>query len=168
MNPTNPPAAGSTIKLLSPYLHHRIDVLVDYGDGHPAQRGQLLGAMLPDENETGEAVQVKFYGDGRRKWVDPQHVRPVLRSFADLLTPLDDGTIPAVEVVRNLYPKEVNIRAEVVGTWLEIKSDRTLLYYFWQEDLPKSKLSLWAAEYLRGHRFAVGLSADQFSAEHWY
>lgn len=163
MTPTPLPNPGSSIKILGPYLENRIDVLVDYGDGHPAERAQLLGAQLPEEGvSAGEAIRVKFYRDGKRTWLDPKHVRPILRCFDDLLTPLADTTIPAVEVVRNLYPKEENIRAKLVGNWLEINSDRTLLYYFWQEDLAQSKLSFWAAEYLRSHQFAVGMKPEQF------
>lgn len=167
MNTPPTPVVGSTVQLLTPFLSYRIDVLVAYGNDRPAERALLLGALLADGRQ-GELVRVKFYSDGKRRWVDPKHVRPVLRSFADLLIPLPDDSIPAVEVVRNLYPREVNLTAELVHNWIEIKSDRTLLYYFWQADLPASKLSLWAAEYLRRHRFAVGLQADQFSADHAY
>ena len=91
---------GTTLEILAPYLPYGIEVahagwgrgvLSSIHAGRPSAGTEHLGRLVVDyKTEHGHA----------NKLLSPADVLPVLRSFADLCTPLEDGTVPAVEVAK--------------------------------------------------------------------
>lgn len=96
----------STLEILAHYLPYGIRVASQWGDGSDNTTGILLGIATTAERPV-------IWADGKANYTSSYaNVLPVLRSFADLCTPLEDGTVPAVEFAKLCLGDEVGWKKE--------------------------------------------------------
>jgi hypothetical protein len=172
----------TTLEILAPYLPYGIEVEACSPDGFRALFTGISDA-LPEENP----VHVRTVEDG---WTSNscwpyEDVKPVLRSFADLCTPLEDGTVPAIEVAKlaTWVPAELE---QPHYLWLssgaehdedeygneyvcvrlcKLNGPNDLLYIFshWDIVTPNGFSNQFCVfDYLRSKHFAVGLTPEQY------
>jgi hypothetical protein len=79
---------STTIETLAPYLPYGVEVDTEEG------RMQIAGVWLAGGHEL-TCTDLEF---GHDYTYAPEHVTPVLWDFADLCTPLPDGTVPLIEL----------------------------------------------------------------------
>ena len=156
----------TTLETLAPYLPYGIEVEACSPDGFRALFTGISDAM-PNENPVHvRTVEDGFTGNSCWPYED---VTPVLFGFADLCTPLADGTVPAVEVAKlNGRPPllgeydlryNVSTRGEVIEVYINGAFRGTLLEEW---ETTGKWATLKVVTYLRRNHFAVGLSADQY------
>jgi hypothetical protein len=175
---TREETAGTTIEILAPYLPYGVEVELTHEVRKSAilferkqSRGVLIGMTRDEMDEDAclkDMVQLSLFSD-RKKWVHslPAFVRPVLRPFSQLCTPLEDGTVPAVEVARltlDEHGRKMVDWPAVVATLgdngiVRVRLDEFGSLYLWP-DLRGCNLA--AIDYLRQQHFAIGLAPSQF------
>lgn len=167
------PTTGTTLEILAPFLPYGIEVEMLWfplDEDRHTLRGLDSKTALPVL--LGDADQGKRCGLGA--------CLPVLRSFADLCTPLPDGTVPAVEVAKMAIGSPHFVGYEKPNPRF---SGDSLMVSFGVMSTPclivgNGKWSMgWAdadgnlnpclnqldiLDYLRRNHFAVGLSPDQY------
>lgn len=159
----------TTLEILAPYLPYGIEVEACSPDGFRALFTGISDAM-PNENPVHvRTVEDGFIGNSCWPYED---VTPVLFGFADLCTPLADGTVPALKVAELLgyqgwgdpYTLKYSPDGGMHGTET-IKvyrngADFSRLFDSWQ--VTGQHASLKIVDYLRRNHFAVGLEESQF------
>lgn len=172
---------STTLEILAPYLPYGIEV-----EYHGGGTRHLLNGLNFDGNQTWFAATKSFNG-----WVEfgLPNLLPVLRSFADLCTPLADGTVPAREVGRivleNKQPFGRTIDFPSNGVFMQSGSARVNAFLVDRDSNNVGAVQLLidhnydieiedhsgalrhgnliaAYDYLRRNHFAVGLTADQY------
>ena len=164
---------GTMLEILAPYLPYGIEVETGIGRCRildvnlRSGTANPISAALAADVENG-AWSTEFFGF--------DHITPVLRSFADLCTPLADGTVAACEVARAVLTTAPRLN------WGRVSIDQpgtgeVVVYVDNHSGVGFQKVSIWpddwvitggsgstlkAYDYLRSKHFAVGLSADQF------
>ena len=163
----------TTIEILAPYLPYDVEVETPSGRMKVfAMDKWSISATYPKGDNTGFEVGY-------------DEISPVLFGFADLCTPLADGTVPAVEAIRLAFgwPKsfyidrfiarhavaldEQYVRIESFpsnsGGWIRLDNEHAS-WLFDGFDMPNHKVvnPLAAHAYLRRNHFAVGLTSDQY------
>jgi hypothetical protein len=186
LDPANFPLVGTSLEVLAPYLPYGVSVQGPFpGSEYPGTTRKLLGLSSDEQGgiiETENAAGFKDYSYLHFFW-------PVLRPFSQLCTPLEDGTVPAVEVAKlllNDWAKEYSYRivgsksataqnftvhvfkwkpaiGEVLAFRLSFLLDwNWLLRVKWEETIHHLENIAQAIDYLRSKHFAVGLAAHQF------
>ncbi|TGE29776.1 hypothetical protein [Hymenobacter metallicola] len=127
-------------------------------------RGLQVGAVGVEVEKEGANGYTSFH--------DLEYVTPVLRSFEDLCIPLEDGTVPAVEVAKIIGPDKYDwarARAESFNGHKYIvvfHHNGSELFTLYNDDYGLSECSLHdglrAIAYLRSKHFAVNLTPDQY------
>lgn len=89
---------GTTLEILAPYLPYGIEVETGVG------RCRIMALDFTDADCELEVMTVEDCenGEGSMEYYDYANVTPILRSFEDLCTPLEDGTVPAIEAFKML------------------------------------------------------------------
>lgn len=153
---------ATTIEVLAAYYAHELTV--------QHQNGQHYTLIGLEGDKT--AVVSQGYGHGKSR-VAPTSLTPCLLPFEELCTPLEDRTVPAVEVAKIQWPTRKPVKATwhkeglELHIWVEVPAEsggRLMRFvYLYASDLQSSLCFSWkAAEYLRRHHFAVGLTPEQF------
>jgi hypothetical protein len=101
---TREETAGTNLALLQAYPLGTLEVLVSFDHRQPSMRG-VVGLLIGLRNEDNEQIGTVMTGseaadDLCRTGVPVSLLKPILRPFSQLCTPLEDGTIPAVEVAK--------------------------------------------------------------------
>lgn len=107
----------------------------------------------------------------------PHQVTPILRPFEDLVKPLSNGIIPAVEIAKLAFglrpedPQPRMVASKGLPIDLHVKGVGMMrLYYDFevacfsedQEGLMHTDNQVAIVDYLRSQHFAMGLTPDQF------
>jgi len=154
----------TTLSILAPLLPYTPEVEYTSGSGH------VFRCLLIGLNKSHARVMHLDTSISRVQYqsVGIQDLTPVLCSFDQLCTPLEDGTVPAVEVAR-LLGREAEREYDLVagentrGKCIELHFDgsyRGTLLEEWETTGQWSILKV--ADYLRSKQFAVGLSSEQY------
>lgn len=117
---------GTTLEILAPYLPYGIEVEVKdvRREGHlvlgtELVRGVLIGITNdPLEREGRQKQEVAYSPYEKRwlwRWAYPEMITPVLRPFSALVTPLEDGTIPALIVAALAMPEVTCVKAVIIN-----------------------------------------------------
>lgn len=172
---------STTLEILAPYLPYGIPVwckeLPD--NGHYS----LIGLAPEFGLQFGDCARIaRVTDDSICEWLPVGDLMPVLRSFADLCTPLPDGTVPAEKLFEMAYELSPQMLArcdtkytasfETAGI-LSVKrfgfgSWELRFYSDWQFQRMVDGIGRFAhhpvaiIDYLRSNHFAVGLTPDQF------
>ena len=165
----------TTIEILAPYLPYDVEVETPSGRMKVfAMDKWSISATYSKGGTTGFEVG---YGE----------ILPVLFGFADLCTPLADGTVPAVEVAKMMI-RRVCCTQQISRYELHPQTDGVVVYAYepvpFQDERIYAKAFItdsdgllvhgkrsesWpvenlfkAIDYLRRNHFAVGLTAEQY------
>ena len=153
---------GTTLEILAPYLPYGIDVQIM--DAYQPNTRRQLASLFYDTR----AHVHKMSTDGSRielgnLAIDIDRLLPVLRSFADLCTPLADGTVPTVEIRKlwGLQAMDGDTEQEYNGMVLRILQGQEIGKYAMSIEVTFDDIAN-ALDYLRRHHFAVGLEPHQY------
>jgi hypothetical protein len=189
---TTATTTGTTIEVLAPYLPYAIEVQYtepaecgENPDGsiifeEATMRQKLAGLLAHGEGIGGAGTaillgEIDYFGeyDGDDE-IQIGRLLPVLRPLEDLIKPLANGTVPAVELARMIFDDMVGEGGEITAGFdhfgncvvaegcarvMAIHPDWTMS--------PEDGLHAGPAEYayLRRHHFAVGLEPHQYIAK---
>ena len=155
--------AGTTLEILAPYLPYGIELEtgIDNGlRGRKALHSLTKDGYLEVYNIYG-GVQATLFTD----------VLPVLRPFAQLVEPLPDGTVPAVELAKQLFDDMVGEGGEISAGFdhfgnVVVTDGPVCVMCIYPSWLIRVEEGLFAGpaeyDYLRRKHFAVGLQPHQF------
>lgn len=173
---------STTLEILAPYLPYGIRVASQWTDGSNNTTGVLLGIDMSVESPV-------IWTAGENAFRSScANVLPVLRAFADLCTPLEDGTVPAREFAKLCLGDEVGWKkgyahyqpkdedeeygdceetVEVGGDdkWEPDNRIEVTIYPDWTwygHGRNENCAPAAAIDYLRSKHFAVGLEPHQF------
>lgn len=169
----------TSIEILAPYLPYGIEVEAEVVKDLEKRRAVLVGIThdLEDREPNERPVSVSLLQERSRwRWFPYSQVTPILRSFEDLVKPLEDGTVPAKELlliidkdrwahlfksyIKRLFVDGDSLMMEVDGAAYERESYTKLAClrsHIWGDDMKAT-----AADYLRSKHFAVGLQPHQY------
>jgi hypothetical protein len=174
--------AGTTLEILAPYLPYGIEVETQR-DG----RGTLRWL-----SEDAAKVELSRFEPNPMRWRFLLEIKPVLRPFSHLATPLPDGTVPAVEVARLAVGLRLKSHRPEQWSWSSVqarfykrhKTNQPYLSIFYPLSSGMMSPILEVTEdwvftqsndcgfdaavlldYLRSQHFAVGLEPHQFIAK---
>jgi len=179
---------GTSIEVLAPYLPYGIELQTVWTDGSENMRCVFRGWRHKDLSPY-RIDATYILGDGEDKWeagisLEPSKALPVLRSFADLCSPLPDGTIAVVELAKFLvadsdddlsllrathWKKNRYIKKEHISVSFPLSAGHSRNYlmiysdWFFYPGVRHTAFNYAAAiNYLRSQHFAVGLEPHQY------
>lgn len=152
---------GTSIAVLAPYLPYGIEMAWVEAPYDMLGKGHCLCSLSSWEGH--EVAIGHRAASGMFDWWSYKNVLPVLRSFADLCTPLADGTVPAVQMVAIGSPHLKAITAAIEGEdEIHVKAGGGHCARLFKNDFEAGAMGLNQATYLRSQHFAVGLEPHQY------
>lgn len=106
-----PQQQGTTLEVFQHYLAAGIDVQGPHAQGRLVELSLRNNWLVIEEPRPGRPCEWFF---------SPSHCKPILRPFSALCEPLEDGTVPAVEVAKLALGGEAN---EI--DWAEVEARPT-------------------------------------------
>ncbi|MBF9140812.1 hypothetical protein [Hymenobacter properus] len=160
--------AGTTPEILAPYLPYGIPLQTPFDNPRT-----LSGLQMGD----GPCAACKS-AEGWESWLGLEYIKPILRSFSQLVEPLADGTVPAVEVAKMALADcfdELDWTKATVDQYhwcaaisVPAQSDVRWVYSCTIDEEWEIKTgdnlscSIAIIDYLRRHHFAVGMEPHQY------
>jgi hypothetical protein len=186
---TREETAGTSLEVLAPYLPYKVEMAWSEAPYDMLGMGYYLRSLSDFE---GHEVAISHRASRESfDWYSYKSVLPVLRPFSALCTPLEDGTVPAVEVAlmcwgiqskgTRHFSGDYKARSLSGGNLIEVTNHqgtfRASMYHNANESSEEYRWSFWRTEegaakpawnqhgvidYLRSKHFAVGLAPHQF------